>query len=748
MAKSSKRTPAPVTRRISAADKVAEVEAIDRAQAVIEFDMNGIILAVNDNFLALMGYRREEVLGRHQDLFVDAAPADVADYRQLWDKLGRGESCSGRFRAMAKGAREVWIRANFNPVLNRKGQPFMVVQYAADITANKAREVEIQGRLNAIDKSQASIEFGVDGTIITANANFLTTFGYTLEEIRGKHHSLLVDPAYRQSPEYRMFWDKLGRGEYDAGQYRRVGKGGREVWIQATYNPIMDMAGKPMMVVKYATDITEQRRKDEMNAAFKGALDNLTANIMVADVDLNIIYMNTTVREMMAAGQADFRKELPTFDVNRLMGANIDIFHKNPAHQRSMLTALTRTHVGQFLLGGRTLRVIANPMVNAAGKRIGTVVEWADRTVELGVEAEIRKLVESANAGDLTRRMDLDGKTGVFAEIGTGINQLAENMAQVVSRVQVVAGEVSRGAEEISEGNTNLSQRTEEQASSLEETASSMEEMTSTVKQNADNASRASQLATAARDQADKGGTVVSHAVRAMTEINDASRKIVDIVGVIDEIAFQTNLLALNAAGEAARAGEQGRGFAVVASEVRSLAGRSATAAKEIKGLIQDSVKKVEEGSSLVTQSGQTLDQIVIAVKKVSDIIGEIAGASHEQSAGIDQVNKAVMQLDEMTQQNAALVEEASAASQSMAGQARSLIDLMGRYQVPAEATAAAVAAASQADAPRGAAAPKAERRSPVRPWSSGERKATALSRARSGGAAAAGGGDAEWKEF
>jgi methyl-accepting chemotaxis protein len=214
--------------------------------------------------------------------------------------------------------------------------------------------------------------------------------------------------------------------------------------------------------------------------------------------------------------------------------------------------------------------------------------------------------------------------------------------------------------------------------------------MTSTVKQNADNASQASQLATAARDLADKGGSVVGQAIRAMTEINDASRKIVDIIGVIDEIAFQTNLLALNAAVEAARAGEQGRGFAVVASEVRSLAGRSATAAKEIKGLIQDSVRKVGEGSQLVTQSGQTLDHIVTAVKKVSDIVGEIAGASREQSSGIEQVNRAVVQLDEMTQQNASLVEQASAASQSMADQAKGLSQMMERYQVSAQAAAAA----------------------------------------------------------
>jgi len=286
-----------------------------------------------------------------------------------------------------------------------------------------------------------------------------------------------------------------------------------------------------------------------------------------------------------------------------------------------------------------------------------------------------------------------------------GVNQLADNMAGLVSQVKAAAGEVFRGAEEISAGNANLSQRTEQQSSSLEETASSMEEMTSTVKQNADNAGQANQLATAARDQAEKGGTVVGRAVRAMTDINDSSKRIADIIGVIDEIAFQTNLLALNAAVEAARAGEQGRGFAVVASEVRSLAGRSATAAKEIKDLIQDSVKKVEDGSVLVAQSGQTLEQIVSSVKKVSDIIAEIAAASREQSSGIEQVNRAIMQMDQMTQQNAALVEEATASSQAMADQARQLNEILSRYQVDALLTTAAQAHA-QAPSRRPTSAP------------------------------------------
>ncbi len=692
MASGRKRSKAEAPQGNVHAGLVGQIAAISRSQAVAEFDMQGRITAVNDNFLRLTGFAREELIGAHQGVFVDAA-RDAAEYRQLWEKLGRGEFASGRFRSVGKGGREIWIRASFNPILDQDGKPFMVVQYAADITENKIREFEWQGRLDAIGRSQASIEFGLDGTIITANENFLTMFGYSLEEIRGKHHDMFVEPAYRDSAEYREFWSRLGRGEFDAGQYMRIGKGGKEVWIQASYNPIKDQNGRPYLVINYAADITRQRHQEIMNAAFTGALDKLTSNVMVADSNLNIIYLNKTMRELMAAAQADFRRELPSFDANRLIGANIDAFHRNPGKQRKMLASLTSTFTTEFRFGGRTLRIIANPMLDSAGKRIGTVVEWEDRTVEIAVEAEIQNLVRSANAGDLTQRMAIEGKTGIFAEIGTGINELTGHMAEMVSRVQVAATEVSRGAEEISEGNADLSRRTEQQAASLEQTASSMEEMTATVRRNADNASKASQLASDARDQADKGGSVVSHAIRAMSEINDSSKKIVDIIGVIDEIAFQTNLLALNAAVEAARAGEQGRGFAVVASEVRNLAGRSATAAKQIKGLIRDSVTKVEEGSTLVTQSGQTLDQIVTAVKKVSDIIGEIAGASHAQSDDIDQVNKAVMQLDGMTQQNAALVQEASASSQSMAGQARSLIDMMDKFEVSPEVRAAAAAA-------------------------------------------------------
>jgi methyl-accepting chemotaxis protein len=327
----------------------------------------------------------------------------------------------------------------------------------------------------------------------------------------------------------------------------------------------------------------------------------------------------------------------------------------------------------------------------------------------------VQAIVIRASDGDLTSRIREEGKDGFFKTLAEGMNRLLDNMTDVVSTMTTTAAEVSSGAREISRGNADLSQRTEDQASSLDETASSMEEMTSTVKNNADNAAQANQLASAAREQAERGGSVVGAAVVAMGEINASSKKIADITGVIDEIAFQTNLLALNAAVEAARAGEQGRGFAVVASEVRNLASRSAEAAKEIKSLIQDSLGKVTEGTKLVDQSGKALAEIVVRVKKVTDVMAEIACSSREQASGIEQVSKAITMMDDMTQQNAALVEEASASAQALNEQAASLMQLMGRDRV-GDATVATTLRPRPA-APVASSNATPERRAVKRPW-------------------------------
>jgi methyl-accepting chemotaxis protein len=455
---------------------------------------------------------------------------------------------------------------------------------------------------------------------------------------------------------------------------------------------------------KLRTQIENERAVAAENTRIRQALDRASTSVVMADAHHRIIYLNDAAQASFSRGQSEIRKALPTFDAARLRGSSLESLANNQARERAVLEQLGAADVQERVLGELCFRVITNPVVGPGGERLGTVMEWNQRTQEVRVEKELQGMLTAVNGGDLSKRIDLAGKVGFFEAMSRGINELADNMLQMVAQVKQAAQGVFRGAEEISAGNSNLSLRTEEQASSLEETASSMEEMTVTVRQNADNADQANQLAIAARDHAEQGGAVVGRAVRAMAGINESAKKIADIIGVIDEIAFQTNLLALNAAVEAARAGEQGRGFAVVAAEVRSLAGRSASAAKEIKELIQDSVRKVGDGSALVTQSGQTLEQIVVSVKKVSDIVAEIAAASREQSSGIEQVGRAVLQMDELTQQNSALVGEATGASHALAEQSRQLNELMTRYQtgIAAEVKApAATAAESRSAAPR-----------------------------------------------
>ncbi|PTS85096.1 methyl-accepting chemotaxis protein [Pseudomonas sp. HMWF032] len=464
----------------------------------------------------------------------------------------------------------------------------------------------------------------------------------------------------------------------------------------------------------------------QSNARIKSALDNVSSNVMIADNERNIIYMNRTVTAMMQNVESDLRKVLPTFEAKRLLGGSIDQFHKKPEHQKHLLATFTSTFNTQIEVGGRTFALIANPVFSDSGERLGAVVEWNDRTLEVAVEREVADLVNAAADGDFSRRLELGNKAGFLLNLATGLNQLVEtadrglqdvvrmlgalaqgdltlritdqyqgtfgqlkdfsnetavSLSRMLGQIRESADTIYTAANEISVGNTDLSSRTEEQASSLEETASSMEELTSTVKLNADNARQANSLAMNASEVASDGGQLVERVVQTMSSINDSSRKISDIIGVIDGIAFQTNILALNAAVEAARAGEQGRGFAVVAAEVRNLAQRSAAAAKEIKTLISDSVDKVETGNTLVAQAGKTMTEIVTAIKRVTDIMAEIAAASAEQSSGIEEVNGAVSQMDEMTQQNAALVEQAAAAAESLLEQATSMTETVAIFK-------------------------------------------------------------------
>jgi methyl-accepting chemotaxis protein len=464
-----------------------------------------------------------------------------------------------------------------------------------------------------------------------------------------------------------------------------------------------------------------------INLRVRAGLDVVRSSVMIADEHYSIMYVNRSLDQMLKAVEADIRAELPSFDSRKLIGANMDIFHKNPAHQRKMLDHLDGTHEANISVGGQKFRLTATPVLDDHGRRAGTVVEWRNVTVERAIEAEVDQLVSAAVAGDFAQRVPLEGKQDFMLKLATSMNSLCENtgaalddfngmmsslasgdltkrihadyqgmfgklkadangmadrLTATISEIKASTREVTNAAAEISTSTTDLSQRTEEQAASLEETSASMEEIAATVKKNAESAQIGNQSAAGTREVADRGGKVVAQAVEAMARIEDSSQKIADIIGVIDEIARQTNLLALNAAVEAARAGDAGRGFAVVASEVRSLAQRSSQAAKDIKDLITSSNGQVKEGVDLVNRAGAALTEIVDSIKSVAAIVSDIATASIEQATGIEQVNKALTQMDEVTQQNSALVEENAATAKTLETQAAALNDQVAFFRL------------------------------------------------------------------
>ena len=516
-----------------------------------------------------------------------------------------------------------------------------------------------------------------------------------------------------------------------------------------TITSTKDEKGAPTGYAVYWERITDKVAQETRVAQLIMVLENSSANTFLCDMNWNVLYANKKSYDILEFMEPNLHRHdarWSNFRAKDIVGKSLDwLFTDEPEEFRRAADPRSHPYRKNIKTGPCTCDVTVTSTKNDKGEVTGYAVYWERITERLEMEAKVQAQVEEGEylsskvvemkaaalaitQGDLTQNIPVERDDAV-GELAGALNDMVANLSLLVAQVQVASGSIVDSSSELAAGNDDLSRRTEEQASSLEETASSMEEMTSTVKQNADNARQANQLAAQAREVAEKGGAVVSNAVSSMEEINKASKRIADIISVIDEIAFQTNLLALNAAVEAARVGEQGRGFAVVATEVRNLAGRSATAAKEIKALVQDSVQKVQEGSSLVNQSGRQLDEIVGSVKKVADIISEISAASQEQSAGIEQVNKAIIQMDQITQQNAALVEEATASSQAMTQQARDLQSLVSQFQIegayleeaaqqasPAAPVKAAPAARSFAGARTPAARPTPSRGAPARP--------------------------------
>ncbi len=675
-------------------------------------------------------------------------------------------------------------------------------------TKRSSDKSNLQGVVNAINRSQAVIEFNMDGTIITANDNFLSTVGYTLDEIQGKHHSMFVDEAFKQSAEYKEFWAALNRGEYEAKEYKRYGKGGKEIWIQASYNPIFDANGKPFKVVKFASDITQQMERAEQFSRLQGAIEgsatasmqvdldlnityanpatvalvkknldtfqkafprvdfsnligvcvdifhkdpthqrrilgdpnnlphqaeievghlrfalNISAmrdgegkhiganlewqdvtqqkaeanraeslfsmiekastNFMTCDKDLVITYCNPAVLDMMRRYQAEIRQVYPTFDADKLIGTCIDIFHKNPSHQRNVLAdprnlpAQAEIKVGPLEFG-----VNATALMDSEGNLIGNGVEWTDLNARGKYRDEVNKVIDACNAGNLTVRGDVEKLDKVYGPMMAGINKIVDAFEAALQEVSNPVSQVAAASAEINDGAQKLAEGASNQASSIEQISASLEQMSSMTSQNADNASQANGLAKEALDSADRGNSAMRKMEDAISKIKASSDETAKIVKTIDEIAFQTNLLALNAAVEAARAGDAGKGFAVVAEEVRSLAQRSAEAAKNTASLIEGAVKNADGGVSINEEVRTILNDIVDGSKKVNDLIGEIAAASKEQADGIKQVTEAIGNMDKVTQDNSAASEQSAAAATELNQQAATLDDLLSQFQL------------------------------------------------------------------
>jgi methyl-accepting chemotaxis protein len=524
---------------------LAQTAAINRSQAVIEFNLDGTIVSANDNFLAAMGYRLDEIKGKHHGMFVDPAERESRDYREFWARLNRGEFQAAQYKRFGKGGKEIWIQASYNPILDASGRPTGVIKFATDITAQKIRSMEDAGKIAAMNRAQAVIEFNMDGTIVTANENFLGAVGYTLDEIQGKHHSMFVVPADRDSAAYREFWAKLNRGQFDAAEYKRIGKGAKEIWILATYNPILDETGKPFKVVKFATDVTAQKLKAADSDGQIAAIRKSQA-VIEFNMDGTIRTANPNFLEAMGYALAEVQ--------GKHHGMFVEPNERNAPAYREFWSRLNdgqyqAAEYKRIAKGGREIWIQAsyNPILDLNGKPF-KVVKYA---TDVTVQAVLRKKAENAR--------------GFIATVADG----------------------------------------------SEEMSASIREISETMTKSKANAAAATGRIDAADQQAQK--------------LNDAAQAMSGIVELIGNITGQINLLALNATIESARAGEAGRGFAVVASEVKNLANQAKHATDTIS-------KEIEALNGVAGEVAGSLTAIKAAIAGVNEFIASTAAAVEEQS--------------------------------------------------------------------------------------------------------------------
>jgi methyl-accepting chemotaxis protein len=582
----------PKPESAAAIESAAIVSAIERSQAVIEFELDGTIVRANDNFLNALGYSLDEIAGRHHRIFVPEAEAASDDYRRFWQALNRGEFQSAEYKRIGKGGREVWIQATYNPLFDAAGRPFRVIKFATDVTARKRAFADFAGQIQAISKSQAVIEFNMDGTVLTANDNFCRALGYSLDEIKGRHHRMFVAENDRNSAAYTDFWAALNRGEYQAAEYKRIGKGGKEVWIQASYNPILDLNGKPFKVVKYATDITAEKLR---NADYAGQLHAINKSQAVIEFNLDGAVLTANDNFCRTLG----------YSLAEIQGKHHSLFveesERNSHAYREFWAALKR---GQY-------QAAEYKRLGKGGKEV-----WIQASYNpiFDLNGNPYKVVKFAT--------DVSGQARARIEMGRIVKTLGESSSSLNSVSQMMGS----SAEETASQATMVSAASEQVSKSVQTVAAGTEEMTASIREIAKSASESARIAATAVAAAESTN-------RTISKLGDSSVEIGKVIKVITSIAQQTNLLALNATIEAARAGEAGKGFAVVANEVKELAKETAKATEDIS-------QKIEAIQADTKGAVSAIGQIGAVIAQINDISSTIASAVEEQTATTSEMSR------------------------------------------------------------------------------------------------------------